>query len=63
MAATSLPAIIEDLPDALLGNAKHLSQCRYRLTFLASFADFRIPFAFGGSAIGNGRLRQKSVVI
>jgi hypothetical protein len=63
MVATSLPAIIEDLPDTLLGNAKHPSQCRYRLTLLVSCADFRIPFAFGGSAIGNGGSWQKPVVI
>jgi Na+/H+ antiporter NhaD/arsenite permease-like protein len=42
MAATSFPTIIQDLPDALLGNAKHLSQCRYRLTFFVSCTDFSI---------------------
>ena len=63
MAATSSPAIIQDLPDALLGNAKHLSQCRYRLTFFVTCADFSIACAFADGAIGDGSLRQKLVVI
>jgi hypothetical protein len=29
MAASSLPAIIQNLPDALLGDTKYLSQRRY----------------------------------
>jgi hypothetical protein len=32
----SLPAIIQNLPDALLGDAKDLSQRRYRLAVLVS---------------------------
>jgi hypothetical protein len=62
-ATTSLPAIIEDLPDALLGNAKHLSQCRYRLTFLVPCADFSIAFALEDSAIGDGGLRKNHAAI
>jgi hypothetical protein len=63
MAAASLPTIIQDLPDALLGNAKHLSQCRYRLTFLVSCADFSITFALGESAIGDGEMREFQAAI
>jgi hypothetical protein len=63
MVATSLPAIIQDLPDALLGNAKHFSQCHYRPTFLVSCADFSMACTFANRAIGDGILRQKSVVI
>jgi hypothetical protein len=58
MSAISLPATIQDLPDALLGNAKHLSQRRYRLTFLVAGTDFGIAFGFGGSAIRDGELRE-----
>jgi hypothetical protein len=58
MALTSLPAIIQNLPDALFGDSKNLSQCRYRLAFLVSCADFSIAFALGESAIGNGGLRE-----
>ena len=58
MAVTSLPAIIQNLPDALFGDAKDLSQRRYRLAFLVSCADFSIAFAFGGSAIGDRGLRE-----
>ena len=63
VAIFSLPAIIQDLPDALLGNAKHFSQCRYRLAFFVSCADFSIASTFAERAIRDGRLRQKSVVI
>jgi hypothetical protein len=62
-AITSPPAIIQDLPDALLGNAKHFGQCRYRLTVLVSRADFSVACTFVDRTIGDGRLRQKSAAI
>ena len=62
-AITSLPTIIQDLPDALLSDAEDLSQCRYRLTFLVTSADFRIACTFRGSAIGNRRLRENQAAI
>ena len=58
MAVSSLPAIVQNLPDTLLGDAKYLNQRPYRLTFLVAGADFSIAFAFGGSTIGYGRLRE-----
>jgi hypothetical protein len=58
MAVTSLPAVIQDLPDALFGDAKYLSECRYRLAILVAGTNFSIAFAFGGSAIGDGKLRE-----
>jgi hypothetical protein len=58
IAAISLPAIIQDLPNTLLGDAKNLSQRRYSLTFLMTGTDFSIAFALGGSAIGDGELRE-----
>jgi hypothetical protein len=36
MPVTSLPEIVQDLPDTLFGDAKDFSQCGYRLTFLVS---------------------------
>jgi hypothetical protein len=54
MATTSLPTIIQDLPDALLGDAKGLSQCGYRLTFLVTGADFSIARAFGERPLETG---------
>ena len=62
-ATTSLPTIVQNLPDALLGDTKDLSQRRYRLAVLMASADFSIARTFVNGAIGNGRLRQKSVVI
>jgi hypothetical protein len=59
----SLPAIIQDLPDALLGNAKDFGQRRYRFAFFVSCADFSIACAFAERAIGNGGLREKSAAI
>jgi hypothetical protein len=56
MALTSLPAIIQNLPDALFSDAKDLSQRRYRLTLSVSCADFSITFALGESTIGYGGL-------
>jgi hypothetical protein len=63
MVATSLPAIIQDLPDALLGDAKDLSQRRYRLAFFVASADFSIAFAFGECAIGDRRLRKNHAAV
>jgi hypothetical protein len=58
MTVTSLPAIIQNLPDTLFSDAKNFSQRGYRLTVLVSCADFSITFAFGESTIGDGRLRE-----
>jgi hypothetical protein len=58
MTVTSLPTIIQNLPDALLGDAKNLSQRRYRLAVLVAGAYFGITFAFGERTIGDGRLRE-----
>ena len=58
MALTSLPALIENLPDALFSNAKNLSQRRYRLAVFVASTNFSIAFAFGGSAIRDGELRD-----
>jgi hypothetical protein len=58
MALTSLPAIIQNLPDTLLGDAEDLSQCGYRLAFSVSSADFSIARTFRGSAIGDGESRE-----
>lgn len=57
MAFPSLPAIIQNLPDALLSDAKDLGQRCYRLTLLVWCADFSIAFALGKSAIGDRKLR------
>jgi hypothetical protein len=58
MGVTSLPAIIQNLPDALLSDTKDLSQCRYRLAVFMTSADFSITFALGGSAIEYGEMRE-----
>jgi hypothetical protein len=63
MVATLLPTLIQDLPDVLLGNAKHLSQCGYRLAFLVTGTDFSITFTFGDSAIGDRGLRENQAAI
>ena len=55
MTTISLPAIVQNLPDTLLGDAKDLSQRRYRLTFLVSCANLSIAFALRESAIGDGK--------
>jgi hypothetical protein len=59
----SLPTIMEDLPDTLLGDAQYLSQRRYRLACLVPSADFSIACAFGGRAIGNRGLREKHAAV
>jgi hypothetical protein len=56
--AISFTAIIQNLPDALFGDAKYLSQRRDRLTFLVTGTDLNIARAFGGSAIGDRKLRE-----
>jgi hypothetical protein len=58
MAVPSLPALIQNLPDALLGDAKDLCQRRYRLAFFVASANLSIAFAFGGSPIGYRELRE-----
>jgi hypothetical protein len=58
MAVASLPAIVQNLPDTLLGDAKYLSQRRYRLASFVASMDFSITFAFGRSTIGDGELRE-----
>jgi hypothetical protein len=63
MTVASLPAIFQNLPDTLLGDAKHLSQCRYRLAFFVSCADFSIPRAFEGGAIGDRELGEFEAAI
>jgi hypothetical protein len=49
---------VDDLPDALLSDAKHLSQCGYGLTFFVSCANFSIARAFGGSASANATVNS-----
>jgi hypothetical protein len=63
MAVTSLPAIVQDLPDTLFGDPKDFSHSGYRLTILVSCADFSIAFAFGGRTIRNGELREFEAAI
>jgi hypothetical protein len=58
MAVTSLPAIIQNLPDALLGDTKDLSQSGYRLAVFVAGTNFSVAFAFGRSTIGYGELRE-----
>jgi hypothetical protein len=54
----SLPAIVQDLPDALYSDTEHFSKGRYRLAFLVTSADFGIARAFEGRPVGDGRLRK-----
>jgi hypothetical protein len=63
MAVPLLPAIIQDLPDALLSDAKHLSQRRDCLASLVTGSDFSIARAFGRSTIGDRRLRKSQAAI
>ena len=58
MTATSLLAIIQNLPYTLLSDTKDLSQCRYPLSVFAASTNFTIAFALGGSAVGDGELRE-----
>ena len=63
MAVSSLPALIQDLPDALLSDAKHFGQRRYRHTLLVTSTDFSVTGTFGKGAIGDGRLRENQAAI
>lgn len=63
MAVTSLPTIVQDLPDALLSNVKRLGQRRYRLTSLVTGTDFSVTSIFGKGTIGDGRLRENQAAI
>jgi hypothetical protein len=63
MEATSLPAVIQNLPDALLRDAKNLSQRCYRLTVLMTSTNFSIAFALGGRTIGDRRLRENHAAV
>jgi hypothetical protein len=55
--------LIRNLPDTLLGNAKNLSQRRYRLASFVAGTNFSIARTFGESAIGNGELRAFQAAI
>jgi hypothetical protein len=63
VAVISLPAVIQNLPDALLGDTKDLSQRRCGLTLLVSCANFSIAFAFGGCAVVDRELREFQAAI
>ena len=54
---------MNDLPDALLGDAKGVSQSGYRLTVLVTRTDFSIAFTLGRRAIGNRVLRENHAAI
>jgi hypothetical protein len=54
---------VNDLPDALLSDTKHLSQGRYRFSFVVTSADFSIPRASGGGAIGDRELGEFEAAI
>jgi hypothetical protein len=58
ISASSLPAIIQDLPDTLLGDAESFSQSGYRFTFFVASTNLSIALAFGGSAIGDRGARE-----
>jgi hypothetical protein len=58
MTVPSLPTIIQNLADALLGDAENFSQSGYRFALFVAGTDFSIAFAFWGCTIGNEGLRE-----